>query len=153
GELCDAQGHLDVVDGGDLETDVRTVFSWSCRRLSPQAARVFRLLGIHPGPDVTMPAAASLAGIPPERVVPALAELARANLVKEHIPGRFVFHDLLRAYATEQTHVHDSEAEREAARRRLLDHYLHTAHAAALLVNPHWEPITLAPPHAWVIPE
>src|SRR5439155_14713459 len=66
GELRDAQGHLDVFDGGDLETDVRTVFSWSCRRLSPQAARVFRLLGIHPGPDVTMPAAASLAGLPPE---------------------------------------------------------------------------------------
>jgi tetratricopeptide (TPR) repeat protein len=141
-----------VFDGGDLETNVRTVFSWSYQQLSPQGARVFRLLGIHPGPDVTMPAAASLAGIPPERVQPALA---RASLIKEHTPGRFVFHDLLRAYATEQAYARDSEGDRHTALHRLLDHYLHTAHTSALLLYPTWAPIALAPlpAQAGVIPE
>src|SRR5206468_2663087 len=77
----------------------------------------------------------------------------QAHLVKEHTPGRFASHDLLRAYATEQTHAHDSKAEREAALHRLLDHYLHTAHAAALLLYLRRAAIALAPPHIGVTPE
>ena len=63
GELRDAAGRLDALDSGDPAASVAAVFSWSYQQLSPQAARLFRLLGLHPGPDISVPAAASLAAV------------------------------------------------------------------------------------------
>lgn len=62
GELADSADRLDAVDAGDPAASMRAVFSWSTRQLSGEAAGMFRLLGIHPGPDTSVPAAASLAG-------------------------------------------------------------------------------------------
>jgi tetratricopeptide (TPR) repeat protein len=152
-ELRDAAAGLDALYGGDPATDIRAVFSWSYRTLDTDAARLFRLLGLHPGPDVTAPAAASLAAAPPARVRRLLAELTRAHLLTEPTSGRYTFHDLLRAYAVEQTDAHDSAEQRHAATHRILDHYLHTAHAGALLQTPQRESITLAEPLPGVIPE
>ncbi|MFF5213465.1 tetratricopeptide repeat protein, partial [Streptosporangium sp. NPDC000396] len=90
--------------------------------------------------------AASLAGISLARVRPLLAELARAHLITEHAPGRYFLHDLMRAYAAELAHAQDLVPDRRAALHRLFDHYLHTAHAAASLLNPHRDPIVVAPP-------
>jgi NB-ARC domain len=59
-ELRDAQDRLEVLNGGEAAANARAVFSWSCRQLSTEAARLFRLLGLHPGPDITAPAAAAL---------------------------------------------------------------------------------------------
>jgi tetratricopeptide (TPR) repeat protein len=92
---------LDPLADEDPSTDVRSVLSWSYRALRPGAAQLFRLLGLHPGPDVTGPAAASLAGLPPASVRPLLADLVRAHLLTEHSPGRYLLHDLLRVYAGE----------------------------------------------------
>jgi tetratricopeptide (TPR) repeat protein/transcriptional regulator with XRE-family HTH domain len=145
-ELADWAGRLDALDAGDPGSSVRAVFSWSVRQLSGEAARMFRLLGIHPGPDITVPAAASLAGRgqPPARRL--LGELARAHLIDEHVPGRYAFHDLLRAYAAEQARHTGSQAGRDAAIGRVLDHYLHTAAGAARLLKPSKEPVALIPP-------
>jgi DNA-binding SARP family transcriptional activator/tetratricopeptide (TPR) repeat protein len=151
-ELDAARSALDAFDTGDRAMDVRTVFSWSYRRLDAGAARLFRLLGTHPGPDVGIPAAASLAGVPMTQVRAQLAELARAHLVEEHTPDRYRCHDLLRTYATELSRSADTEAERRAATHRVLDHYLHTATAAALLLYPHRHPIDVAPPQPGVAP-
>jgi DNA-binding SARP family transcriptional activator len=145
-ELADAVGRLDALDAGDPGSSVRAVFSWSYQQLSGEAARMFRLLGLHPGPDITVPAAASLAAIAPADARRLLRELARAHLIAEHVPGRYAFHDLLRAYAAEKAHHADSQADREAATGRVLDHYLHTAARAALLLNPAKDPVVLAPP-------
>ncbi len=90
-ELRDARRRLDALDAGDLTTNVRAVFSWSYQYLDASAARMFRLLSLHPGPDISLPAAASLAGIPPRQARAALAALTRAHLVTEHVPGRFAF--------------------------------------------------------------
>jgi DNA-binding SARP family transcriptional activator/Flp pilus assembly protein TadD len=144
-ELRDAGGRLDALDAGDPAASVRAVFSWSTRQLTPDAAQMFRLLGIHPGPDITVPAAASLAAIAEADARRLLQGLARAHLIAEHVPGRYAFHDLLRAYAAEQAHHTDSHADREAATGRMLDHYLHTAAGAALLLDPAMEPVALAP--------
>jgi tetratricopeptide (TPR) repeat protein/transcriptional regulator with XRE-family HTH domain len=146
GELADAAGRLDALDAGDSGSSVRAVFSWSYRQLTPDAARMFRLLGIHPGPDITVPAAASLAAIAEADARRLLRELARAQLNAEHVPGRFSFHDLLRAYAAEQARQTDSDTDRRAATGRVLDHYLHTAAGAARLLVPAMEPVVLAPP-------
>src|SRR5207247_1681028 len=72
----------------------------------------------------------SLAAMPAARA--ALDELVRAHLLTEHLPGRFRFHDLLRAYAAERAHAEDDEASRQAAIGRVLGRYLHTANTAAL---------------------
>jgi tetratricopeptide (TPR) repeat protein len=145
-QLGAAKGSLDVLAGGDAVTDLRAVFSWSYRALTPAAARVFRLLGLHPGPDATIAAVASLAGLPRPRAGHLLAELLGANLLAEHTPGRYLVHDLLRAYARELTHALDDDAARRAAVHRLLDHYLHSAYAAARILHPHRDAITLAAP-------
>src|SRR5450631_2422427 len=140
-ELSEATRALDPFHGDDLATDVRAVFSWSYHALSTDAARLFRLLGLPPGPDIANAAAASHAAIPPDRARALLAELTRAHLLSEPVPGRYAFHDLLHAYATEQAHAHDSRDSRDAAVRRVLDHYLHTAHSAAMLMEPYLDPI------------
>lgn len=152
-EMRGSSGVLDSLDAGDAITDVRAVFSWSYRSLSAPAARLFRLLGLHPGPDIGAPAAASLAGVPPQRIRPLLAELTRAHLITEHVPGRYTWHDLLRAYAAELASGTDPEPDRRAAQRRMVEHYLHTGHAAALRLRQARRPISLAPPTAGVTPE
>jgi DNA-binding SARP family transcriptional activator/tetratricopeptide (TPR) repeat protein len=140
----EASRALDPFRGGDAGTDVRAVFSWSYRSLSPGAARMFRLLGLHPGPDAGLAAAASLAGLAPGAARGPLAELTRAHLLSEPVPGRYSCHDLLRAYAAELAAAHDSQSDRDAAVRRVLDYYLHSAQQAAMLLEPQHEPVTPA---------
>jgi DNA-binding SARP family transcriptional activator len=151
-ELRQAGNSLDALDAGGQGASIRPVFSWSCKALSQPAARMFRLLGLHPGPDVSVRAAASLAGLgrPAARVL--LDELTCASLLTEHRPGRYALHDLLRAYAAEQAATADSGGEQRAATSRLLDHYLHSAHAARRLLGPA-RSLTLDPPTAGTRPE
>jgi DNA-binding SARP family transcriptional activator/Tfp pilus assembly protein PilF len=145
-ELRQARGSLQVFADGDPASDVRAVFSWSYQALKPEAARLFRLLGVHCGPDIDACAAASLAGVPVTEAGLLLAELARAHLLIEHAPDRFTAHDLLRAYATELAHTVDPGDERHTAQHRVLDYYLHTGRTAALLLNPYLvAPITPEP--------
>lgn len=129
-QLAGDAERLDALDTGDEATSARTVFSWSFRQLSEPAARLFGLLGVHCGPDISGPAAASLAGLPPAAATRALAELAGASLVAQHRPGRYLLHDLLRSYAAEQARSRMSESDVRAAILRSLDHYVHTAAAA-----------------------
>jgi tetratricopeptide (TPR) repeat protein len=152
-ELRDIHSRLDALSTGEDITDARAVFSWSYQQLTPAAARMFRLLGLHPGPDITVAAAASLAGLAPAQTQRLLRELTRCHLLAEDTPGRCILHDLLRAYATEQAETEDSDTGRSAAIHRLVDHYLHTARAAALLFNPTREPVRLAEPQPGVTPE
>ncbi len=97
--LRDERGRLDALDTGEPASSAPTVFSWSYRNLSQPAARMFRLLSLHPGPDITVAAAASLAGITPGQARRCLEELTATHLAAEQVPGRFSFHELLRAYS------------------------------------------------------
>ena len=152
-ELADAQGRLEALDAGDPMASIRAVFSWSCEQLSGPAARMFRLLGLHAGPDVTIAAAASLAGVDRGQATAAVAELADAHLIAENAPGRYAFHDLLRAYAAYLARATDGEAERREAVLRVLDHYLHTASAGSRVLNPVRPIIALEPAQPGVVPE
>ena len=150
-ELRDARSRLAALDAGDPAASVPAVFSWSFHQLSPAAARLFGLLGVHPGPDVSVVAAASLAGVSRGDARGLVAELRDAHLLMEQLPGRFGLHDLLRAYANE---LAEADPERDQATRRMLDHYLHTACAADRLANQWWQaPIIVAPPDAGVTVE
>jgi DNA-binding SARP family transcriptional activator/tetratricopeptide (TPR) repeat protein len=136
-ELRETRGPLDAFVGGDAAADVRAVLSWSYRLLGAGAAGMFRLLALHPGPTVSAAVAASLAGVSVDEARTRLTELSRAHLVSQPAPGRFGFHDLLRAYAAELSETDDDAGERSAAARRMHDHYAHTSHQAARLLNPY----------------
>src|SRR5262249_53843859 len=152
-ELRDTQQRWQALTGDEPAMDVQAVFSWSYQALTPDAAPLFRLLRLHPGPDTAGAAAASLAGHPLSAVRPVLAELTGASLLVEHVPGRYDFHDLLRTYATDRAQSLDTDQQRHTTTVRILDHYLHTAHTADRLLDPAPDPITLTPPAPDVTPQ
>ncbi|WP_338600797.1 tetratricopeptide repeat protein [Saccharopolyspora sp. SCSIO 74807] len=128
-DLANEHDRLDALDAGGI-TGIRAVFSWSYRTLSPPAARLFRLLGLPISPDVSLAAAAALAGVDHRSARKLLGELGRAHLVTRRAGDRYVFHDLLRAYARERAHADDTESDRTATLQRLLDHHLYATYAA-----------------------
>ncbi|TWP50697.1 tetratricopeptide repeat protein [Lentzea tibetensis] len=145
-ELCDHAGRLDALDTGEAMLNLRAVFSWSYDALTPDAAALFGLLGLAPGPDFSVAAAASLTSLPVSRTAALMRELESAHLVQQPTPGRFRTHDLMRLYATEQARLSHTEEGLTAALRRLVDHYVHTGHAADKLLNPHRPPVEVGEP-------
>ncbi|MFG3254915.1 ATP-binding protein [Streptomyces sp. NPDC048172] len=132
-------------DEGDRPYDVRTVFDWSYDALPPSVARLFRLLGGHPGIAFGSHDAAALAALGTAETRRLLDKLTGAHLLEQTGSDRFQFHDLLRAYAADQSHALDSPPAREAALRRLLTWYFHTATGALALLEPTaTEPVTLS---------
>jgi hypothetical protein len=101
-EMSDARFGLDALETGDAATSARSVFSWSYRKLSGPAKRVFRLIGSHRGAEITLSDAARLAGIPERHARRLLNELTHTYLAAEQPPGRFTVHPLMRAFAAEQ---------------------------------------------------
>ncbi|XVS67616.1 ATP-binding protein [Actinosynnema sp. CA-299493] len=137
---------LDALDHADDPTaGLPAVLSWSLRLLTEEQRTVFALLGIAPGPDTGLPAAACLTGLPSARTRIVLRDLADASLVDRAPGGRHTMHDLVRAYAT--THARAlPRPVREAALTRVNDFYLHTAHDADRLLDPRVEQTVLGPP-------
>ncbi|WP_059007879.1 tetratricopeptide repeat protein [Streptomyces specialis] len=131
-QLRDESALWDALSSPDEEEAdaVRPVFAWSSRALPPAASRLFRLLGLHPGPDVPVLAAAALADQEPGRARSLLDLLAGAHLIEQTAPERYQFHDLLRAYAADQAHQHEPPDDQHAAVERLASWYLHAADAA-----------------------
>ncbi|MFI6062450.1 helix-turn-helix domain-containing protein [Streptomyces sp. NPDC051286] len=123
-----AEARLDTLSAGDRRADVRAVFSWSYRALTPDTARFFRYLALHPGAVVSAEAAASLAGAEMTVARRHLGELTSASLLSRDADGRYMLHDLVRAYGTEL--AEQEQDDRSAAETRLLDYLRHNAHAA-----------------------
>jgi tetratricopeptide (TPR) repeat protein len=107
---------------------------------------MFRLLGLHAGPDISVPGAAALADTSEDEASTALDRLAGAHLIAEAVPGRYRFHDLLGAYAVERASADENPAGRTAAIRRLLTWYLHTLDAADRILIPSRRHLALDPP-------
>lgn len=152
-DLGETTTRLDALDAGELAVNLRAVLSCSRDALPAPAGEAFGLLSLSPGPDIGLPAAASLIGLPGMRVRAHLRDLTGAHMLQEHVPGRYRMHDLVRLYGTEQVHAGTSGSQRLAAERRVLDHYLHSAHAAGMALHPHRDPITLRPARPGVTPE
>jgi DNA-binding SARP family transcriptional activator len=140
---------LDALSSADSSDDVRSVFSWSYRALDSATARVFRVLAVHPGPGMSLASVASVAGVGRAQARAQLMELVTANLLDLSQAGRYVLHDLLRAYAGE---LLDEDHERPEYERRLILHYLHSARAA--YARHHRQPVgTVDEPPPDVTPE
>jgi tetratricopeptide (TPR) repeat protein len=134
-ELRSSATRLDMLDHDDT-TSLRHVLSWSHRALPPEVATLFAQLGAMPAPEFGEAAAASAGGLPVASVRPLMRELSAAHLVSEYAPRRYRMHDLVRLYATEL-----AAGQGPGPLKRVLDHYLRTAYAAALLLKPHRQPI------------
>lgn len=151
--LQDVQHTLDVLaDPDDEHSDLRRVLSWSYQALEPEAARLFRLLGLHPATTIRAQVAAALADLDLRTTERHLDRLVAANLVSTAQRGSYQLHDLLRVYAAELTSQLDSEAVRQAALERALTWFLHTVQNAqrgavpdaseAFLVRSSHQPLT-----------
>jgi DNA-binding SARP family transcriptional activator len=127
----DGLARFDLTD--DEETDLRAVFAPSYLALTDAAARLFRLLGAHPGPEFGLPVAAALLSVPPADARVLLGELVRAHLLEQRRPGRYEFHDLLREYATELLRAAPEGAD---ADKRVLTWYVGAAVAAFVRLPP-----------------
>ncbi|ONI92246.1 transcriptional regulator, SARP family protein [Saccharothrix sp. ALI-22-I] len=139
---------LDALDDTDPAASLPTVLLSSYRVLTDEQAAVFGLLAIAPGPDIGLPAAASLTGLSPGRIRTVLRGLEQASLISQDEHGRYRMHDLVRACAADAAAGQLPDDEREAALRRLVDYHVHTAHAAERLLNPQRLPIRLDRPAA-----
>ncbi|WNI18135.1 ATP-binding protein [Actinacidiphila sp. ITFR-21] len=133
--------------GIDEEAEaIRSVFAWSYRALPTHSARLFRLLGLHPTGEFSLHAAAALGELALSRTRQLLDDLVGAHLLEQNAPDRFQFHDLLRAYATDRVQSEESADQRQAARRRVLSWYLHTADAAQTWLYPSEDRLPLPEP-------
>ena len=144
-ELTLEHGRLDALSTDEKATQVRAVFSWSYRALPPGPARAFRLLALHPGPEISTPAAAALTNATLAETRQMLKTLTGEHLVEETGRDRYQFHDLIRVYAAECAQASEPELRRAEAARRLLTWYLHAGYAFSRIFNPGNRHITLEP--------
>ncbi|WP_020669215.1 AfsR/SARP family transcriptional regulator [Amycolatopsis nigrescens] len=144
---------LSALETEDASAAVRGTFDRSYQRLPADQRRVFRLLGLHPGPDFSAETAAVLAGLPDNAAKRVLRALAAANLVEPQPSGRFTFHDLLRQYAADRAQHEESPAERTAVEARLAEYYLRSACHAGAVAAPTFPrlpvPDSAAPPRTF----
>jgi DNA-binding SARP family transcriptional activator len=147
--LTDMRDHgvLDSLTTDGDTSALRVAYDLSYEALDTATRRTFRLLGLVPGPDTTVPAAAALIDAPASTAARHLERLALAHLVQEHAPGRYRLHDLLRRYAAERAHIDCLEDERDTATQALLDYYLDHADAAADTLYPFVLRLPGTPPH------
>ncbi|MBB5866639.1 DNA-binding SARP family transcriptional activator/tetratricopeptide (TPR) repeat protein [Allocatelliglobosispora scoriae] len=140
----DAVGTLDTltIEDDELAT-VRATFTASYLRLAKEERRLFRLISLIPGREVTAPVAAALFGTTIDQAASLLDRLADIHLLGQSAPGRYALHDLLQTYALERLHDEDDETRRTEAVDRLLSWYLHTADAAARLLYTHMVRLSL----------
>jgi tetratricopeptide (TPR) repeat protein len=143
-ELRDTTTRLGILDDRDPAASLPAVMSWSYNALPAEQARVFGLVGVVPGPDISLPAAANLTNLTVPQIQALLRGLEDVHLIQQHVPGRYRMHNLIRLYAAEQADHDFPEKIRTAGLRRLTDFYLHTAYAAELLLEPNREVIQIA---------
>ncbi|MGH3708418.1 MAG: ATP-binding protein [Pseudonocardiaceae bacterium] len=136
-ELSEESERLDILTTTDDETSaIRHSFSWSYHSLTVDAAMVFRLLGLHTGPDISREALAALTGMPPASLRRAVDSLVNAHLVQETTSHRLTIHDLLHSYAREIVETDEPEGSRHAALWRLGTWYSTAAIAADRYLTP-----------------
>ena len=140
-DLATARDRLAAMQAEDVS--VAAAFDLSYQDLTVGQQRLFRRLGLHPGADIDVYAAAALDDTDLRATGRRLGELYDQNLIGEPARGRYRLHDLLREYAWARAAA-DDDADNQAAIGRLLDYYLHTAVAAGQHVA--WRPSIVGPP-------
>jgi tetratricopeptide (TPR) repeat protein/transcriptional regulator with XRE-family HTH domain len=144
-ELKTVQQHVDeLAERGRLElraedddtVQVRAAFRWSYQSLDPDQARVFRLIGLHPGLELSAASVGALCGVSATEAGRLLDQLVQRSLLEQTGSDVFRLHDLLRIYAAEEANRPEWDSERRAAVHRVASWYLHTANAASWSITP-----------------
>jgi DNA-binding SARP family transcriptional activator/Tfp pilus assembly protein PilF len=143
---------VNALDDADPTASLSAVLSWSLRGLTDQQRAVFALLGIAPGPDIGLPAAASLTGLDLPEARRVLRTLVEVSLLHRGAHERYAMHDLICGYAATTANTALPDGVREAALTRVMDFSLHTAHTADRLLDPHRTYLRPGPPAADVHP-
>ncbi|KAA2253908.1 tetratricopeptide repeat protein [Solihabitans fulvus] len=144
---------LEALEDEDPSASLPAALSWSYRSLTADQQVMFGLLALAPGADISPPAAASLIGLPLPQARTLLLALEQASLLSRDRDGRYLMHDLIRRYATGMAGRQLSAEVREDALRRVVDFYLHTAHLADRLLDPHRPPVQLDQPAPGCVPD
>ncbi len=146
-ELADQSRLLDIGDDGDdPPANMRAALSVTYNALPPDAQTLFRLAGLSPAPELTLPAAAALSGCSAKSARRAVDALVSTHfLTHARKRGRYLMHDLLRAFARELTDDDRHTAERQGAEARLLSFYLNTSFNVDRLLFP-FRPAVPMPP-------
>ena len=152
-EVSESRSRLDALGAIGGEQTVRAVLECSYNRLSPRVQQFFRLIAVHPGPHLSVESVASLVGIPRHDARQMLGQLASANLLQESAPRQYQFHDLFQQLAVDLLRDHEDALVRTAALKRLLDHYIRSAYAAAALLPASAGEEPRTPPEPQVLPE
>lgn len=140
------EARLSTLEDDDPAVSLPTVLSWSYAALTPEQTRILGLLAIAPGPDISLRAAANLAGVASIRARAMLRGLAQVSLIDQDTFGRYRMHDLVRRHAADRAGRDLTQADREAALRRLTAFFLHTAYAGNQLLPPPRAPVELSLP-------
>jgi tetratricopeptide (TPR) repeat protein len=140
-ELGETSARLDVLDGGEVTANLRAVLSWSYAALDSEAAEVFRLLSLAPGPDVGPAGAQVVTAQSADRFAVVIRQLVNAHLVQRNGSGRYRMHDLVRLYAAEQ-----AGEDGVLALRRLIRYYVHASYAGERVLYPDRKPIDIGTP-------
>ncbi|MGW6741224.1 AfsR/SARP family transcriptional regulator [Streptomyces sp. NPDC055025] len=138
--LAQATDRLDEFDDA-----VASVFRFTYEELSAPAQELFHRLALHPGPDLTVDAAAALVDSDVTRIRKAVDELHDVHLLEEPIQDRYRLHDLARAFGLQAGARTEAESTRHEAAGRLFAYYLTSAHRADGLVHPHRRRLALRP--------
>ncbi|WNV85327.1 tetratricopeptide repeat protein [Umezawaea sp. Da 62-37] len=152
-ELRDATTRVDAFDAGDPTTSLASVLSWSYDALTQEQARAFELIGLAPAPNLSVNLGASLLDLSTTKTRSVLRALDRLSLVREYQPDRWRMHDLVRLYAANRAEQGATPDLRDAAVRRFVDHYLHTALACDAELDGGRVPIVLDDPEPGCRPE
>ncbi|MGY0058555.1 AfsR/SARP family transcriptional regulator [Streptomyces sp. LZ34] len=131
-----SRGHGRLSEFRDVYTDIARAFEMSYNTLTTDQQTVFRLLGLHLGPEFGPHSAAALTGLPLEETERIIESLLDAHLLQEPAPDRYRFHDLLGEYALTLAATEDTEEEREQAIQRLIDFHLNASAQADRMIYP-----------------
>lgn len=134
--LARSPRRLAEIRTADQEQEMTRAFALSYRTLTAQQRTAFRCLGLYPGPDFTADAAAALLGLPQDTTERLLEGLLACHLLREQVPDRYRYHDLLHEYAHGLSNSEDSGQERRQAVARLTAFYVTTADLADRLAYP-----------------
>ncbi|WP_406147732.1 AfsR/SARP family transcriptional regulator [Streptomyces sp. NBC_01012] len=145
--LARSPRRLTEIRSAGQEQEMARAFALSYRTLTTQQQRAFRCLGLHPGPDFTADAAAALLGLPRDTTERLLEGLVAAHLLREPVPDRYRYHDLLREYAHDLSSSEDGEVEGRQALARLTDFYATTADLADRMAYPRRVRVDSSAPH------
>ncbi|WP_448330744.1 AfsR/SARP family transcriptional regulator [Streptomyces sp. DSM 41534] len=132
--LARSPGPLGEIRNADQE--ILRAFSLSYRALDTAQRTTFRRLGLHPGPDFTAESAAVLLDLPAEETERLIESLLECHLLREPVPDRYRYHDLLGDYARMLAFSEDEEREREEALARLITFSLRAAEHADRMAYP-----------------